>query len=99
MYMKYIIILMLLFMNHCNDFAPLLDNKILILIVKKIEDDQYLCPWTVTISINCTQKSAKINGSLLYSGINMINSTVYSSNNKTLNARLLARVITGCHYT
>ena len=23
----------------------------------------------------------------------------YSSNNKTLNARLLARVITGCHYT
>ena len=22
-----------------------------------------------------------------------------SSNNKTLNARLLARVITGCHYT
>jgi hypothetical protein len=30
MYMKYIVILMLLFMNHCNDFAPLLDNKILI---------------------------------------------------------------------
>ena len=76
--MKYIVILMLLFMNHCNDFAPLLDNKILILIVKKIEDDQYLCPWTVTISINCTKKSAKINGSLLYSGINMINSTVYN---------------------
>ena len=24
---------------------------------------------------------------------------VISSNNKTLNARLLARVITGCHYT
>ena len=24
---------------------------------------------------------------------------VTSSNNKTLNARLLARVITGCHYT
>ena len=23
----------------------------------------------------------------------------YNSNNKTLNARLLARVITGCHYT
>ena len=23
----------------------------------------------------------------------------FSSNNKTLNARLLARVITGCHYT
>ena len=31
--MKYIVILMLLFMNHCNDFAPLLDNKILILIL------------------------------------------------------------------
>ena len=26
-------------------------------------------------------------------------STKPSSNNKTLNARLLARVITGCHYT
>ena len=25
--------------------------------------------------------------------------SVPSSNNKTLNARLLARVITGCHYT
>ena len=25
--------------------------------------------------------------------------TCTSSNNKTLNARLLARVITGCHYT
>ena len=31
--------------------------------------------------------------------IALLDTTYGSSNNKTLNARLLARVITGCHYT
>ena len=34
-----------------------------------------------------------------YNNFLVTDRSIYSSNNKTLNARLLARVITGCHYT
>ena len=65
---------------------------LLTLIFIHIEHTFCICPFLVTFF------SATIDGRNLIFGHKLHIGTP-SSNNKTLNARLLARVITGCHYT